>query len=141
MGSYQVLWGHTKAIWVFQAQDYNSSWLSPACTDKQSNTSTSSESSVDSDSSGPDQTHVSHTPIAQGRQFERVEIPVLNTASNKERKKAGEFKADNESENPNLVIASETNLTSHEIYSNFLPSGYLAFRDDKCNTKHRVLIA
>ena len=74
----------------FQAQGDNSSWLCPTCTDKQSNTSTSS---VNSDSSGPDQTHVSHTPPAQGKQFERVKIAVLNTASIKGHKKAGEFKA------------------------------------------------
>ena len=29
----------------------------------------------------------------------------------------------------------------HEVDSDFLPSGYLAFRDDKCKTKHGVLIA
>ena len=136
------VWVHIKCCGVtpkqyeyFQAQGDNSSWLCPTCTDKQSNTSTSSESSVDSDSSGPDQTHVSHTPPAQGKQFERVKIAVLNTASIKGRKKAGEFKAYIESENPDIVIASKINLTSHEVDSDFLPSGYLAFRDDKCKTK------
>ena len=99
----------------FQAQGDNLSWMCPACVDRQSNTSASSESvdSLDYDSS--DNEHTSTPPLGHahtGRKQEGIRLAVINTASIKGRRKAGEFKAYIANENPDIIVACETNLTA-----------------------------
>ena len=83
--------------------------------------------------------HLGHAH--NGRKQEGIRLAVINTASIKVWRKAGEFKAYIANENPYIIVACETNLTANEVDSDFLPDGYSAFRHDKCSTKHGVLIA
>ena len=43
--------------------------------------------------------------------------------------------------NPDVVIANETCISSDLVEDDILPSNYTSIRDDKCATKHGVLIA
>ena len=50
-------------------------------------------------------------------------------------------------ENPDVIVACETNITPDMVDGDFLPSNYTAIRDDKCGSKgegifkHGVFIA
>ena len=70
-----------------------------------------------------------------------LKIAVINVNSVRSTAKAGAFKAYVETNNPDIIIANETCITSDFVDNDFLPPGYCALRDDRCTTKHGVLVA
>ena len=72
---------------------------------------------------------------------DRIKIAVINVNSIQSKGKAGAFNAFIKTNNPDIVIANETCISSDFVDDDILPSNYTSIRDDKCATKHGVLIA
>ena len=72
---------------------------------------------------------------------DRIMIAVININSIQSKGKGGAFKAYIQTKNPGIVIASETCISSDFVDDDILPFNFMSVHDDKCATKHGVLIA
>ena len=76
-----------------------------------------------------------------------IKVAVINTSGISSRAKSGEFKACINVDNPDVIVACETNIMPDMVDSDFLPNNYTATRDDKCGSKgkgifkHGIFIA
>ena len=126
-----------------------SDWSCPACNAPADNTNSSSdnESFNLSDSTNSTPKSLSNQNEKAGHGHNVIKVAVINTSGISSRAKSGEFKAYINVENPDVIVACETNITPDMVDSDFLPSNYTAIRDDKCGSKgegifkHGVFIA